>query len=244
MRTEFVFVIFGIVVSGLSLVIVSASAEESIIPDWVKNTAGFWADNRITDIDFINAMQYLISNKILKIPSAGDTNQVILLKDDNGQLRAEIKRLKLKIDSLDRKIEDLKFKVDVPVQKQEDLGTLDKIMIKSNVVEIKSYEDLIRNNEDYLGKIIYLPTAKIISIHPEDSDNYSLQIGICKSVQGYQDCTDDLWMTYSGQRFLKNDNVEVWAKVTGLVDIEYANDKVETIPEIQSLITECLDCPD
>ena len=67
MRTEFVFVIFGIVVSGLSLVIVSASAEESIIPDWVKNNAKWWSEEQIAESDFLSAMEYLINQGIIRI---------------------------------------------------------------------------------------------------------------------------------------------------------------------------------
>jgi len=41
---------------------------ESEIPDWVKNNAGWWAEGKITDSDFVFGMEYLINNKILKIP--------------------------------------------------------------------------------------------------------------------------------------------------------------------------------
>jgi len=37
------------------------------VPDWIKNNASWWSDNLIGDIDFINGLQYLIENKIIKI---------------------------------------------------------------------------------------------------------------------------------------------------------------------------------
>ena len=37
------------------------------IPDWIKENARWWADGLISDKDYINALQYLISEGILKI---------------------------------------------------------------------------------------------------------------------------------------------------------------------------------
>ena len=37
------------------------------VPDWIKNNANWWSENLIDDIDFINGIQYLIENKIIKI---------------------------------------------------------------------------------------------------------------------------------------------------------------------------------
>jgi hypothetical protein len=38
------------------------------IPKWIKNNAGFWANGQITDQDFVSGIQYLINQKIMKIP--------------------------------------------------------------------------------------------------------------------------------------------------------------------------------
>jgi len=37
------------------------------VPDWIKNNAIWWSENLITDLDFINGLQYLIEHKIIKI---------------------------------------------------------------------------------------------------------------------------------------------------------------------------------
>ncbi|MGI0004055.1 MAG: peptidase [Candidatus Nitrosotenuis sp.] len=39
------------------------------IPSWIKNNAKFWADGKITDKDFVSGLQYLINQKIIKIPT-------------------------------------------------------------------------------------------------------------------------------------------------------------------------------
>ena len=41
--------------------------EENTMPSWIKNNAGWWADNKINDNDFISGIEYLIENKIIKV---------------------------------------------------------------------------------------------------------------------------------------------------------------------------------
>ena len=33
---------------------------QSLVPNWVKDNAGWWADGSITDLDFVSGIQYLI----------------------------------------------------------------------------------------------------------------------------------------------------------------------------------------
>ena len=48
-------------------------APEAKIPEWVKNNAGWWADGLIADADFIEGIQYLIQNDIMKIAGTVET---------------------------------------------------------------------------------------------------------------------------------------------------------------------------
>jgi len=54
--------------SVIVIIIPSVFAEENV-PSWVKNTAGWWADNLITDNEFVNALEFLINEGIIKIDS-------------------------------------------------------------------------------------------------------------------------------------------------------------------------------
>jgi hypothetical protein len=38
------------------------------IPSWIKNNAGWWHDGKINDSNFIVGIQYLVDNKIIKLP--------------------------------------------------------------------------------------------------------------------------------------------------------------------------------
>jgi peptidoglycan/xylan/chitin deacetylase (PgdA/CDA1 family) len=40
-----------------------------VIPEWVKNNAGWWAGGQIEDSDFTKGLEYLIEQNIIKIPS-------------------------------------------------------------------------------------------------------------------------------------------------------------------------------
>ena len=41
---------------------------ETTIPEWVKSTAGWWADGTLEDSEFISGIEYLISENIIIIP--------------------------------------------------------------------------------------------------------------------------------------------------------------------------------
>jgi hypothetical protein len=39
------------------------------IPEWIKNNAGWWADGQIDDDSFVQGLQFLIEEGIMKITS-------------------------------------------------------------------------------------------------------------------------------------------------------------------------------
>ena len=54
--------------------------EKTAIPDWIKNNAEWWADDQIDDNSFVQGIQFLIKEDILKIPpttqGAGGSNEI------------------------------------------------------------------------------------------------------------------------------------------------------------------------
>ena len=51
------------------------------IPDWIKNNAGWWADGTIDDNSFVQGIQFLIKENIMKIPKTtqgvgGGSNEI------------------------------------------------------------------------------------------------------------------------------------------------------------------------
>ena len=46
----------------------TVQAQDSEIPSWVKNNAGWWADGQIPDLVFLHGIQFLIKEGIIVIP--------------------------------------------------------------------------------------------------------------------------------------------------------------------------------
>ena len=43
--------------------------DPTAIPEWIKNNAGWWAEGAIGDSDFVQGIQFLIKEGIMKISS-------------------------------------------------------------------------------------------------------------------------------------------------------------------------------
>ena len=65
------YLIFSVLVVSLAgLIIPSAFAEN--VPAWVKNTAGWWADDSISDSDFLHGIKFLVETNIIQFQSDVD----------------------------------------------------------------------------------------------------------------------------------------------------------------------------
>ncbi len=45
----------------------SGSSSSQQIPSWIKNNAGWWANGKISDDEFVRGIQYLISTGTIQI---------------------------------------------------------------------------------------------------------------------------------------------------------------------------------
>jgi len=171
---KFVIIIAIAVVFGIGLAL-SVSAEEGLIPAWIKSTASFWVEGDISDSEFITALQFLVKEGILVIPS--EQNE--------------------KIDVFQLSVKELKDQA-----------------ISWN------YEDILRDEDYYIGKIIYV-TGSIRNI--EENDDYEgwvlLSVYTAKTVYG--NWLDDLmYIRYDGSRLLYEDTIEAYIVVDGVWRVE------------------------
>jgi len=60
---------------NVSYNVANASPVELEIPDWVKDNASWWANDAISQSDFVNAIQYLIKQKIIIIPDLVESGE-------------------------------------------------------------------------------------------------------------------------------------------------------------------------
>jgi len=58
-----------VLVASLAVIIFIPNAFAENVPEWVKNTAGWWAADQIDDSSFLQGIQYLIKEGIMVIPS-------------------------------------------------------------------------------------------------------------------------------------------------------------------------------
>ena len=69
--SEKLLVIFTLTVIGFVGFSVSASADDSSIPEWVKNNALWWAEGKISGQEYLNSVKFLIEKEIIVV----DTQQ-------------------------------------------------------------------------------------------------------------------------------------------------------------------------
>lgn len=78
MKKLFVYaIIVCMIISCVLGTSVSAFAQESSIPQWVKNNAKLWSEGQISESEFIKGIQYLIDNNILRISSQDEINKLM-----------------------------------------------------------------------------------------------------------------------------------------------------------------------
>ena len=65
------YVLLSVFVASLVgvLMVPVASSQEALVPNWIKNNAGWWASDQIPDSAFLQGIQYLINEGIMAIPS-------------------------------------------------------------------------------------------------------------------------------------------------------------------------------
>ena len=57
-----------LLISISGLIIPSAFAES--VPSWVKNTAGWWATDVISETEFVNAIEFLVKESIIQVDAS------------------------------------------------------------------------------------------------------------------------------------------------------------------------------
>ena len=95
MKKSIIFLIVGFLLGSSSIPLLSlTSAEsESLIPEWIKNTAGFWVEGNVSDSEFINALQYMIKNGIIEIPKEDESSSLDCHNDSGECFSSTISRI-------------------------------------------------------------------------------------------------------------------------------------------------------
>ena len=57
----------------MAITLIFPLANADSIPDWIKNTAGWWATDKISETEFVNAIEFLVNVGIIQVSSSQST---------------------------------------------------------------------------------------------------------------------------------------------------------------------------
>ena len=130
--------------------------EEHTIPYWIKNNAGWWADNKISDDDFTSGIEYMIENNIIKVST--QTNSELVQKElerKSWNFGQYLKNIQNDIKNQNRYVENIN---------------------PSEYVIIKYWKDYHKwNLEQFLNRPDIFPDRTIIR---DQDDNYVIKYKI------------------------------------------------------------------
>ena len=67
----------------VAVLAIPASFAQDAVPSWIKNNAGWWADDKIDDFTFAQGIGFLIKNKIIQIHDLPTTldGEIVIERD-------------------------------------------------------------------------------------------------------------------------------------------------------------------
>ena len=151
--------------------------KESLIPLWIKNNAGWWVDGKIDDNSFVQGIQFLIKEGIVKIPSTSEGSN-----SENNEIPPWIKNT-------------TKFWVDSQISDNEFIGAL-QFLVKEGILIIPENENEIRKQDSKILLTNLFPIREDIGIKWTISENSGYENPypdtIVKDMK-YTDPTADGW---------------------------------------------------
>ncbi len=107
MKPVIIIAIAFVLIAGVSVTSISAQSQYDI-PSWVKEVAGFWVEDKISDDDFGEGLAFLIDNEIIKVPIIQELESKInQIQSENNILKGEITNLKSQNTDLQNKLNQL-----------------------------------------------------------------------------------------------------------------------------------------
>jgi hypothetical protein len=67
--TKFVYLSLIIGILAVATVSFEASAQQIVIPQWIRSNAKWWSEGNITDTEYVKGLQYLITQGIIQLPN-------------------------------------------------------------------------------------------------------------------------------------------------------------------------------
>jgi len=68
-KTTLALVAILVIIGVTTIPLLQNVQAQSLVPDWIKNNAGWWADGSVDDATFLNGIEFLIENNIINVSS-------------------------------------------------------------------------------------------------------------------------------------------------------------------------------
>lgn len=74
MKQQKIFALVAVLatISVMTIPLTQTVQAQSLIPDWIKTNAGWWAEGTVDDATFLNGIEFLIENDIINVSSESD----------------------------------------------------------------------------------------------------------------------------------------------------------------------------
>jgi len=130
-------------ISLVFLVMHQANAES--VPDWVKNTAGWWSTDAISEKEFVNAIEFLVNDKIIQVSvskSIGTSNGIPdWVKNTAGWWSTDAISEKEFVNAIEFLIKSGIINIESNLTCQKDLETFSSNLNKINIACENYYSD-------------------------------------------------------------------------------------------------------
>lgn len=177
-------IVFGIVIVSLTSFLESQA--ESPIPEWVKELTKSWSEDKISNEDFANAVNYLVKNDIIMLP------EMESLLIENQHLKQEMREMEEKLTNYERETNLEKLTITVHTNKNL-YGSEDDIIVFGTISSI------VKDHE--VGIVISNANGKILAIAkipPNEDKSYGF---VAKSSIFKQSGDYSVHVYYGGQAF-------------------------------------------
>lgn len=108
-------IVFGLLLSGT---LVSTSYAQQSVPNWFKQTAIFWANGQVTTDEFVDAIEFLIKEQIIMVPSytslqPSASSEPTKMPSDNQSLPVPSSEMQDEVNRLWDTINNLQDQIDL-----------------------------------------------------------------------------------------------------------------------------------
>lgn len=138
MKKLYLLALFLAITPMLVISVLAQETEDNLIPGWVKGVANFWVEDKINDGEFAEALEFLITEKIINL----DNSVKIEEMSEENPLETVLAETPIQIVNMQKIIDDLQIQNDA-IEESKDV--LEEEFMKKESETQAYYEQEIEN---------------------------------------------------------------------------------------------------